>query len=117
MLRFLRDDLFVRVNLVNRRNRTYVKGTNDVFRAGHIAFTYEPFKTTTIRIEGERGATHRVRADSALAINNVAAAGRGWRRARSAGRRRNEVVSCQSPASNRRPWRRPGTQPRSGGRM
>src|SRR5688500_1174235 len=48
------------------------------FRAGHIALTYEPFKTTTIRIEGERGATHRVRADSALAINDVAAAGRGF---------------------------------------
>lgn len=76
--RKLRDNLFMRVNLVNRRNRTYVKGTNDVFRAGHIAFTYEPFKTTSIRIEGERGATHRVRADSALAINNVAAAGRGF---------------------------------------
>ena len=76
--RKLRDDLFVRVNLVNRRNKTYVKGTNDVFRAGHIAFTYEPFRTTTIRVEGERGATHRVRADSALAVNDVAAAGRGF---------------------------------------
>lgn len=76
--RKLRENLFVRVNLVNRRNRTYVRGTNDVFRAGHIAFTYEPFKTTTIRIEGEGGATHRVRADSALAINDVAAAGRGF---------------------------------------
>ncbi|HUR60635.1 MAG TPA: TonB-dependent receptor plug domain-containing protein [Opitutaceae bacterium] len=76
--RKLRDNLFVRVNLVNRRNRTYVRGTNDVFRGGHIAFTYEPFKTTTIRIEGEKGSTHRVRADSALAVNDVAAAGRGF---------------------------------------
>ncbi|MBL9202269.1 MAG: TonB-dependent receptor plug domain-containing protein, partial [Opitutaceae bacterium] len=76
--RKLHDKVFLRVNLANRRNRTYVKGTNDVFRAGHIAFTYEPFKTTTIRIEGERGTTHRVRADSALAINDVAAAGRGF---------------------------------------
>jgi hypothetical protein len=76
--RRLRDNLFVRVNLVNRRNRTYVKGTNDVFRAGHIALTYEPFKTTSIRVEGECGATHRVRSDSALAINDVAAAGRGF---------------------------------------
>ncbi|WP_414660178.1 TonB-dependent receptor plug domain-containing protein [Horticoccus sp. 23ND18S-11] len=76
--RKLNDKLFVRVNLVNRRNKTYVKNTNDVFRAGHIAFTYEPFKTTTIRVEAERGATHRVRADSALAINDVAAAGRGF---------------------------------------
>jgi hypothetical protein len=76
--RKLHDKVFVRVNLANRRNRTYVKGTNDVFRAGHIALTYEPFKTTTIRIEGERGTTHRVRADSALAINDVSAAGRGF---------------------------------------
>jgi hypothetical protein len=76
--RRIRDNLFVRVNLVNRRNKTYVKGTNDVFRAADIAFTYEPFKTTSIRVELERGATHRVRADSALAINDVAAAGRGF---------------------------------------
>jgi hypothetical protein len=76
--RRLRDNVFMRVNLVNRRNRTYVKGTNDVFRAGDLAFTYEPFKTTAIRVELERGATHRVRADSALAVNDVAAGGRGF---------------------------------------
>lgn len=76
--RKLRENFFMRVNLVNRRNKTYVKGTNDVFRAGDIAFTYEPFKTTAIRVELERGATHRVRADSALAINDAAAAGRGF---------------------------------------
>ena len=57
---------------------TILKGTNDVFRAGDLALTYEPFKTTTIRVELERGETHRVRADSALAINDVAAAGRGF---------------------------------------
>ena len=72
------NNLFMRMNLVNRRNKTYVKGTNDVFRAGDLAFTYEPFKTTSIRVELERGATHRVRADSALAVNDVAAAGRGF---------------------------------------
>jgi len=72
------NNFFVRMNLVNRRNKTYVKGTNDVFRAADLAFTYEPFKTTTIRVELERGETHRVRADSALAINDVAAAGRGF---------------------------------------
>jgi len=76
--RKLHEKLFVRVNLANRRNKTYVRTTNDVFRAGHLALTYEPFKTTTIRIEGERGTTYRVRADSALAINDVAAAGRGF---------------------------------------
>jgi len=76
--RRVRDNLFLRVNLVNRRNKTYVKGTNDVFRAGDLAFTYEPFKTTTVRVELERGVTNRVRADSALAINDVAAAGRGF---------------------------------------
>jgi TonB-dependent Receptor Plug Domain len=76
--RKIANNFFVRMNLVNRRNKTYVKGTNDVFRAGDLAFTYEPFKTTAIRVELERGTTHRVRADSALAINDVAAAGRGF---------------------------------------
>ncbi|MEY3609248.1 MAG: hypothetical protein RLZZ447_2036 [Verrucomicrobiota bacterium] len=76
--RKLHDKVFLRVNLANRRNRTYVRGTNDVFRAGHLALTYEPFKTTTIRLEAERGTTYRMRADSALAINDVAAAGRGF---------------------------------------
>src|SRR5262249_24758983 len=72
------DNLFLRVNLVNRRNKTYVRGTNDVFRAGDLAITYEPFKTTVLRVELERGTTFRVRADSALAINDVAATGRGF---------------------------------------
>jgi len=76
--RKLHDKVFLRLNLANRRNRTYVRGTNDVFRAGHVALTYEPFKTTTIRLEAERGTTYRMRADSALAINDVAAAGRGF---------------------------------------
>ncbi|MFZ9747744.1 MAG: TonB-dependent receptor plug domain-containing protein, partial [Opitutaceae bacterium] len=76
--RKLHDKVFLRLNLANRRNRTYVRGTNDVFRAGHLALTYEPFKTTTIRLEAERGTTYRMRADSALAINDVAAAGRGF---------------------------------------
>ena len=75
--RRLHDKVFLRVNLANRRNRTYVRGTNDVFRAGHLALTYEPFPTTSIRVEAERGTTYRMRADSALAINDVAAAGRG----------------------------------------
>ncbi|MSU23075.1 MAG: hypothetical protein EXS32_04545 [Opitutus sp.] len=76
--RKVRNNFFVRLNLANRRNKTYVKGTNDVFRAADLAFTYEPFKTTAIRVELERGETHRVRADSALAVNDVAAAGRGF---------------------------------------
>ena len=76
--RKITNNFFARLNLVNRRNKTYVKGTNDVFRASDLALTYEPFKTTTIRVELERGETFRVRADSALAINDVAAAGRGF---------------------------------------
>ena len=76
--RRLTDTLAVRFNAANRRNATYVRGTNDVFRAGHLTFTYQPFRTTTVRLEVERGETHRLRADSALAINDVAAAGRGF---------------------------------------
>ena len=76
--RAVRENFFMRVNLANRRNKTYVKGTNDVFRAADLALTYEPFKTTSIRVEMERGATHRVRADSARAVNDVAATGRGF---------------------------------------
>jgi hypothetical protein len=71
-------NFFMRLNLVNRRNKTYVRGTNDVFRAADLAFTYEPFKTTSVRVELERGETYRMRADSALAINDVAASGRGF---------------------------------------
>ena len=76
--RRLTDQLAVRFNAANRRNATYVRGTNDVFRAGDLAVTYQPFKATTVRLELERGETHRMRSDSALAINDVAAAGRGF---------------------------------------
>ena len=51
----VRKNLFIRVNLVNRRNVTYVRGTNDTLRAGDVAVTYEPFKNTTLRLEAERG--------------------------------------------------------------
>jgi hypothetical protein len=76
--RKLTDTLSARVNIASRRNATYVRGTNDAFRAADLALTYQPFKTTQIRAELERGETHRMRADSALAVNDIAAPGRGF---------------------------------------
>ena len=61
--RRLTDTLAIRFNAANRRNATYVRGTNDVFRAADLAVTYQPFRTTTVRMEFERGETHRLRSD------------------------------------------------------
>jgi hypothetical protein len=68
----------VRLNVVNRTDNSYVRGSFQTFRAGDIAFAYRPFAHTLISVEAERGQYIRRRADNTAAILPVAAAGRGF---------------------------------------
>ncbi len=76
--RKLNKQFAVRLNVVNRTDNAYVKGSFQTFRAGDLALTYRPFPNTTITVEGERGQYIRRRADNTAAIQPVAAAGRGF---------------------------------------
>jgi hypothetical protein len=69
--------LSVRVNLVERKDQTYVDRNFQHLAAQTVAIAYAPFRNTRIRVEGEHGRYERRRADNALAIQEVAAPGLG----------------------------------------
>lgn len=68
-------NLAVRLNAVSRVDRTYVHHNYQRLKAADLAIQYQPFKGTTLLIEGERGTYIRSRADNTLAIQDVAAPG------------------------------------------
>jgi len=70
--------LAIRLNVVNRSDKSYVEGNYQRFRAGDIAVTYRPFANTIISLEAERGQFERRRADNYAAIRDVAAPGRSF---------------------------------------
>jgi hypothetical protein len=67
-----------RLNLVDRVDKTYVHHNYQRLRAADLSLSYQPFKGTTLLIEGERGRYIRRRADNSLAILDTAAAGKGY---------------------------------------
>lgn len=73
--RKLTKQVAVRVNAVNREDKSYVTGSYQRFRAADLAVTYRPFRDTVISVEGERGLYQRKRADNTAAVRDVAAAG------------------------------------------
>ncbi len=76
--RKLTKQLAVRLNGVNREDKSWVKNSYQRFRAADLAITYRPFKDTLITVEGERGQYQRRRADNTAAIRDIAAAGRSF---------------------------------------
>ena len=69
--------LSVRVNAVEREDRTYVDDNFQHLSAQTFALSYSPFANTRIRFEGERGEYERRRADNALALQSTPAPGLG----------------------------------------
>ncbi len=76
--RKLGKQLALRLNGVNREDKSYIRGSYQRFRAIDLALTYRPFANTVISIEGERGLYQRRRADNTAAIRNGASTGRGF---------------------------------------
>ena len=76
--RKINRQLAIRLNVVNRSEKSYVEGNYQRFRAGDIAVTYRPFTNTVISFEAERGQFQRRRADNYAAIRDVAAPGRSF---------------------------------------
>jgi hypothetical protein len=72
------DRWAVRINAVDRVDRTYVEHNYQRLRAGDIALSFQPFPATTLVIDGERGEYERRRADNALAILDLASPGKGY---------------------------------------
>lgn len=70
--------LSLRLNVVDRSDKTYVEGNYQRLVAQDLAIAFRPFKTTTIRLEGEKGKFERRRADNSLSIRENAAPGRAF---------------------------------------
>ncbi len=68
----------LRLNVVNRSEKSYVEGNYQRFRAADLAVTYRPFANTVVSLEAERGQFQRRRADNYAAIRDVAAPGRSF---------------------------------------
>lgn len=76
--RKLNSQLALRLNLVDRDDRSYLDYAHNSLRAGHGAVTYRPFKQTQIRFELEKGRYERVRSTNIVRIRTLSAPGRGF---------------------------------------
>jgi outer membrane receptor protein involved in Fe transport len=76
--RKLTKQLAVRLNAVNRQDKSWIRNSYQRFRAADLSVVYRPFRDTVISVEGERGSYQRRRADNTAAIRDVAAAGRSF---------------------------------------
>ena len=76
--RSVNQDLALRVNVVNRTDYRNFDWNKFNYRGYHIGLTYQPFKNTGIRIEGERSGNYRVWGDNNLLIRERAFTGLGF---------------------------------------
>jgi len=74
----LNRQLSLRLNMVDRSNRTYVDHNYQDLKAIDLALSYRPWRHTEVRLEAETGRFERIRADNTLAIRSIAAPGRGF---------------------------------------
>jgi outer membrane receptor protein involved in Fe transport len=74
----LNKKLSVRLNLVDRSNKTYVENNYQALVAKHLAVAYRPWAGTQLKVEFEQGDFTRRRADNTLAVRSTAAPGRGF---------------------------------------
>jgi hypothetical protein len=76
--RKITDKLAVRVNLVDRDDKSYLQYAHSSLRAGHLALTYRAFEHTQFRFDGETGKFERRRASNLIRIRPNSAPGRGF---------------------------------------
>jgi len=68
----------VRVNVVDRDDKSYLDFAHSSLRAVHGALTVHPFQNTMLRFEAERGKFERKRASNVLKVRETPAPGRGF---------------------------------------
>ncbi len=76
--RSINRDLALRLNIVNRTDYRNFDWNKFNFRGYHTALTYQPFKDTGIRFEGERSGNYRVWSDNNLLVRERAFTGLGF---------------------------------------
>ena len=76
--RRLRDNLAVRVNAVRRQEKTFQDASAYKLAGETIAFTYQPFRDTMIRVEAERGDFENARGFSGITVREQSARSLGF---------------------------------------
>lgn len=76
--RKITEKLALRINAVDKAARSYIDFGNDYLRGIDLAGTFKATENTTFRFEVEDMRFERIRAQSALAVNQVAADGLGF---------------------------------------
>ncbi len=76
--RKLSRQLAIRLNYVARSEGSFLDDVASKLHAGHVALTYQPFKNTQIRIEGEQGKFARTRGDNRILVRQNSAPGLGF---------------------------------------
>lgn len=76
--RKLGDKLALRVNLVDRDDKSYLDFAHSSLRAAHGAISFRPFARTQLRFEAEHGRFERKRASNTLSIRELSAPGLGF---------------------------------------
>ncbi|MSU50821.1 MAG: hypothetical protein EXS37_17325 [Opitutus sp.] len=76
--RKLRPNLALRLNVVRRQQRTFQDASTYQFEGETLAVVWQPFKNTSIRLEGERGDYDNVRGFAGLRVRELSALGRGF---------------------------------------
>jgi len=74
--RKLRDNLAFRMNAVKREDRTFQDSSTYGLEGAHATVTWQPFKNTQIRLEGEMGDFENARGFAGVSVRETSARGR-----------------------------------------
>ncbi len=70
--------LAIRLNLVDREQKTFQDFSTYALKAGHLALTWRPFKNTEVRLEADRGKYENNRGRTGLQVREVSARSLGF---------------------------------------
>ncbi len=76
--RQITNQVAIRINAVDRDNKSQINFYENKLRALTGALIYKPFKTTTLRVELESGLLRRIRSTDEDSLSIVAAPGKGY---------------------------------------
>lgn len=76
--RKLTDKLALRLNAIDREQKSYINFASTKLRAADLALAYRPFAKTIVRFEVEHGKYNRNRGENTITIQDLSAPGDGF---------------------------------------
>ncbi|HRE06407.1 MAG TPA: TonB-dependent receptor plug domain-containing protein [Opitutaceae bacterium] len=107
--RKLRDNLAFRVNAVKREDRTFQDASTYGLEGAHATITWQPFKNTQIRLEGEIGDFENARGFAGVFVRETSARSRAFSSAGTYFTSDNQwIIQSTLPAADRASGNNPG---------